>query len=418
MAKTRTQWEMARRTTGVSRSSKLFVAIAVATLAANAIAATQKNPSVAQHTKQAMAGQKGASVLMDSDYESHYLRLPSDTDVPELKGLIANWNALRQNTTVHSTALGSAGPVRIAICEVGPGTNNHVYVAIHGILSTHKTWRYVVGALPAGSDCWLVDIQGHGDSDKPAPASLGPDGYSPGVVAERILQAVEQKSAARRNPPRITLMGHSLGGMVALRMLSCPELRQRHAALVRQVDDAVLFAPCDVAVGVELGQLVTIAELASYKVGIGNALGLVHDKVAVAEKDGCFSAGYATQESTELLFQAFSTPATLKASQALIKQAVPGWQAKRRPDWSQIRELENNYKNIDVPCLIVWGECDETLPEWIGHKLRDHIPGAQLRELPECKHSPHLECPTRCAELISTFHAQRGLALVANGGPQ
>ena len=100
----------------------------------------------------------------------------------------------------------------------------------------------------------------------------------------------------------------------------------------------------------------------------------------------------------------------------MIRQAVPGWDAKRRPSWGEIQPLVCNYTNITVPCLIVWGECDETLPEWMGHKLRDHIPGAQLRELPECMHPAHMEYPKLCVDLITGFHAGHR-ALVATGGP-
>jgi pimeloyl-ACP methyl ester carboxylesterase len=214
----------------------------------------------------------------------------------------------------------------------------------------------------------------------------------------------------------MTFIAHSLGGLMVLRMLSCPELRHRHPSCLAQVDDAVLLAPCDVAVGVQLGQLLTIVGLSNTTLGIGDALGVVHDKVAAAARDGCYRPGYATRESADQLFQAFTTPATLAASQAMIRQAVPGWDTKRRPSWGEIQPLVCNYTNITVPCLIVWGECDETLPEWMGHKLRDHIPGAQLRELPECMHSAHTEYPKLCVDLITGFHAGHR-PLVATGGP-
>ena len=298
---------------------------------------------------------------------------------------------------------------------MGPGTNSHVYVLIHGILADYRTWRYVAAALPADSDLWLIDLPGHGESDKPSPASLGPGGYAPSAVAERILQALEQEIAARPSAPRITLIGHSMGGMMTLRMLCCPEIRKRHESCLCQVDDAVLFAPCDVAVGVQLGQLVTIAGLSSLTLGVGDVLGVVRPKVAAAEREGCYRHDFATQESADHLHKAFTTSAILGASQALIKQAVPGWETKGRPDWPAIRRLEKHYRNITVPCLIVWGECDETLPEQMAYKLKDHIPGAQLQELPECMHSPHLECPHKCADLISAFHAGHR-AWVATGG--
>jgi pimeloyl-ACP methyl ester carboxylesterase len=229
------------------------------------------------------------------------------------------------------------------------------------------------------------------------------------------LQALEQQITNSPSAPRITFIAHSLGGMMVLRMLSCPEIRHRHENLLRQVDDAVLFDPADVRVGVELGQLVAIAELSSVMIDFGDALGAVREKVALASLQACYRPGYATRESVDLLFYALTTPEIRKSSQAMIRQAVPGWESKRQPDWVAISRLEENYKNIAVPCLIVWGTCDETLPEWIGHKLAAHIPGAQLVELPECMHSPHLEWPRLCAGLINAFRSG-SRAFVATSG--
>ena len=372
------------------------------------------NARTQQHTRREIP-KGGEQILVINQHEWLYSKLPSENDIPEFRELIAKGEALPKTTILHPTYRPGSKPVRIAIHEVGPGTNSHVYVLIHGMLASYKTWRYLAGALPGDSDVWLVDLPGHGESDKPSPASLGPGGYAPGAVAERILQALEQQLAARSSAPRMTFIAHSLGGLMVIRMLSCPELRRRHLSCLAQVDEAVLFAPCDVAVGVQIGQLLTIAGLSSTTLSIGDALGVVHEKVARATKDGCYRDGYATRESADLLFQAFTTPAILAASQAMIKGAVPGWETKRRPDWVQIRPLVCNYTNITVPCLIVWGECDETLPEWMGYKLRDHIPGAQLRELPECMHSAHLEYPKMCVDLISAFRAERR-ALAATGG--
>jgi pimeloyl-ACP methyl ester carboxylesterase len=411
MRRIKTERERAARTGGTIRGSAQFGAFIAIMLASTGMLAAGESPGSQPHPRK-VTPDKGAALIMEiNPREWLYQKLPSEKEIPELRPLIDLWEAAPKTTTLRRTSIAGSKPVRIAIHQVGPGTNGHVYVLIHGMLASYKTWRYVAAALPADADLWIIDLPGHGESDKPSPESLGPSGFAPGAVAERIFQALEQEIAARPSAPRITLVAHSLGGLMVLRMLSCPGLRQRHASCLAQVDDAVLFAPCDIAVGVQLGQLLTIVELSSTKVSIGDALGVVHERVALASTESCYRAGYATRESTDLLFEAFTTPAILGASQAMIKQAVPGWATTQRPDWSKIRPLECNYTNITVPCLIVWGECDETLPEWMGHKLRDHIPGAQLRELPECMHSAHLEYPTLCAEFITAFHAEHQMVV-------
>ncbi len=341
-----------------------------------------------------------------NQHEWLYSKLIREKEDPEYRELIDKWEGLPKRTILRKTYVGGSKPVGIAIHEIGLGTNSHVYVLIHGILSDYMTWRYVAAALPSGSDLWIIDLPGHGESDKPSLESLGPGGYAPDAVTERILQALEQQIEARPSPPRITLVAHSLGGMVALRMLSSPEIRNRHEGCLRQVDEAVLFAPADVRVVVKLLPLVTVAELSRTKVLLGEIFGIVRDKVAATVRNGFYHAERATRETTDLRLKAITTPETLGASQAMVIEAVPGWATKGQPDRAEIKKLEENYRNVAVPCRIVWGEWDETLPEQWGHKLKDHIPGADLRELPDCMHSAPLECPKKCADLISAFHAE------------
>ncbi len=87
----------------------------------------------------------------------------------------------------------------------------------------------------------------------------------------------------------------------------------------------------------------------------------------------------------------------------MLRQAVPWREKEHRPDWAAIRRLEADYRNIDVRCLIVWGQCDETLPVSMGYKLRDQIVGARLIVISDCMHSIQTECPHDCARLIREF---------------
>jgi len=89
---------------------------------------------------------------------------------------------------------------------------------------------------------------------------------------------------------------------------------------------------------------------------------------------------------------------------------VPWKTKENRPDWPAITLLEADYGNVDVPCLIAWGEWDETLTETMGHKIRDHVPGARLVEIIGSGHSVISEQPLACARIIRT-----GQAAVADG---
>jgi pimeloyl-ACP methyl ester carboxylesterase len=276
---------------------------------------------------------------------------------------------------------------------------------IHGILANHDSWRYLTGPLSSDFDLWIVDLPGCGDSDKPEPEALTGDGYSPGAMADRVMQAVEQCLADRNDSPHLVLVAHSLGGMIALRMTGDLELRRRHARLLQQVDGLVLFAPGDVNVNQASQVFTTIAKLGGGKVVIGDLLGIVREATARSTMNGFASPRVATMETADQLHHILTQADERHAAQAMIKQAVPWKFRENRPDWDLIHELEKNYPNVDKPCLIVWGECDEVLPESMGYKLAAQIAGAKLVVLHDCMHSIELERPDDCVRLIRDFQA-------------
>jgi 2-hydroxy-6-oxonona-2,4-dienedioate hydrolase len=358
-------------------------------------------PSV---SRRCLAGTKGAEELHKKT-QSFLLSIPSENDIPELAALLENFHALPRRQVTIST-WNNDKRVDLSVTQVGYGTNDTVFLALHGVLSDHENWRYLVGALGGRFDYWLVDLPGCGLSQKPSPARLGEHGYAPEAIADRVWQALQPMLEQRQNQVRIILAGHSLGGMVAVRMLGDPALREKYAQPRQQVMSLVLFAPCDPAVGIEIKTFVEIADLKPWKISVGDALGLVRNKVAHADHDSFCNSNFATRESAENLLRAFLDGDRFRASQAMIRQAIPGWDKSRKPDWNAIQRLVGQYDNVDVPCLIIWGERDETFPEWMGHKIKDHIRGSILKELPYCKHSAMLERPRTCAELIIEFNQE------------
>jgi pimeloyl-ACP methyl ester carboxylesterase len=58
-----------------------------------------------------------------------------------------------------------------------------------------------------------------------------------------------------------------------------------------------------------------------------------------------------------------------------------------------------------VPTLIVWGSNDRIIPSSHAEAARRAIPGSQLEIFEQAGHFPHLDQPTRFADILSTFVA-------------
>jgi pimeloyl-ACP methyl ester carboxylesterase len=267
----------------------------------------------------------------------------------------------------------------------------------------------VAAELAGDCELWLVDLPGSGESDAPAPGAIEPDGYSPTAMGDRVWQALEQCLEAEVGTARrsLTLVGHSLGGTVSIRMLSAPELRARHAAMIRRVGRAVLVAPCDLAVNAMPPSFKGLLGLSGLKVGAGEFLGMFEPAVRDLVRTGCQVPESATEERVASFAHALADRRHREAARAMLLQAVPFDLKKGRPLWRSIAPLINDYASIAVPVLLVHGEWDETLYSGMGHKLRDEVPGAILVKVPERGHALPTEDPHVCAELILRFQAAR-----------
>src|SRR5579875_3168693 len=112
----------------------------------------------------------------------------------------------RQTITVHGHS--------VAYVEQGGGP---VLLLIHGMAGTLDTWRAVIGPLAQSATVLAIDLPGHGSS---SPA--GGD-YSLGSLA-----AFLRDMLFALGHERATLVGHSLGGGIAMQFsYQFPEMTER-----------------------------------------------------------------------------------------------------------------------------------------------------------------------------------------------
>jgi pimeloyl-ACP methyl ester carboxylesterase len=388
---------------GCEKTAKTLAgALAILILALEtASAATAATPQ-----RHADSSEKGAARLMDKPAPEH---LPSETNNSVLGPLVEKWKLLPIELRRYPT-IRSNHTVNIAFHIIRQAPGKPVLAFIHGILADYLMWEYITAALAEDYEIWLVDLPGCGDSDAPKPSALESDGYSPTAMADRVWQALGQCIASEAGaPPRqITLVGHSLGGTVVIRMLSAPELQSRYESEQRRIDRAVLFAPCDQAINAVPPSFLTLLGLKGWMVTVGDVLGVFDAKVRELTRRNFHNAEFATIERQERFAHALGHSEHRERAKDMLRQFTPFDPRTLRPIWPRIDRLVADYQNIRIPVLIVHGTWDETLTSDMGHALKDHIPGAMLVELPGRSHSLPTEDPLRCKSLIERF--QQGLA--------
>ena len=331
---------------------------------------------------------------------STYRTLVSEEDVPLLSGLLEAAESCPHSTTRIATRLGDEPAAYLAIHETGQPSEDRVVLLLHGCSSDASTWRFVVGALGKDHDLILVDLLGCGMSDSPDPASLGPRGYSPDALAERVMQALDAYLADRPDV-RITLVGHSLGGAIGIRMTGSPELRARHPRLVERVDRMVLLAPLDVEFPNPPPVIVELAKISEIQIAIGDATGILQELVAQGIRESVCNPERALREDVDKFCSLLTHRETRVPLQAILLQARP--MDGDDLDWPAVKSIVRDYANVDIPCLILWGAYDDTLPLSMGYKVAGQIPTAEFYIVEDCKHSIQLEYPVLCADVIRRF---------------
>ena len=249
-------------------------------------------------------------------------------------------------------------------------------ILIHGLGGAASNWTELAPLLRRRHRLLVPDLPGHGGSTAlPAVSGLQP-------YADRVALVAESEGLLPA-----PVVGHSLGGMVVLRMA------------LRRPDDV---------------EAVVLAGAAG--LSVGNVWGRQLLSVFTAVRPGRLAGRYRSlvQRSRILRrlvfgFVSVSDPVGLTdkavegflAGQLLHTDVDSAWQALRRDDPRQ--ELEA----VRAPVLVLWGAEDVQLPLDDAFEYTRRL-RARLRVIPGCGHLLIGERPEACADAIETFLGDSG----------
>lgn len=327
-----------------------------------------------------------------------YHRLSPELEIPVLgPGKAATLSA--EKRTQLFPAVWKDQSINLALHEYGTGRRGRVLLMLHGGFADHETWRFIAGDLSKFYDLLLVDFPGCGQSDHPIPNKSPDDFFSPHATAELVLQAVDQALKSRQHyPNEIALVGHSLGGTVALQMFH-DEIRPGHLNVMNRVDQLVLFTPMDLSLTEPDPDLERFINAKAWQIHLANSIGLLKEMGAKAMRDSMYDPSKAPREEVDRGVRMLVKKGLRKGAQAQLDQAFQ-WETDGSPDWDYINSRLTAYNNVDVPVLVVWGEKDDTLPVSMGRKIASEIPGSRLQIFEDAKHSIHVEYPDRSLAII------------------
>lgn len=252
-----------------------------------------------------------------------------------------------------------------------------VLLLLHGLGCDHHTWDRVIDRLARTHTVIAPDLLGHGASAKPrADYSVG--GYANGMRDLLTVLGID----------RVTVVGHSLGGGVAMQFTyQYPELVER----------LVMVAPGG------LGPEVTPALRAISTPGFHQVMGLLtlpgirHLSVAglrALQRTGLSATRDLGEAAT--LFDSFKDERTRAAIRHVVR-AVVDWKGQ------VVTMSDRAYLTEHMPVCVIWGEQDLAIPVKHAETARRLAPKATVKVLPNCGHFPHLDHPDRFVKIVRDF---------------
>ena len=249
---------------------------------------------------------------------------------------------------------------------------------VHGHEQSAATWRWVIPALASTHRVLALSLPGTGETDRPTGQHAPGHDMAPFVAA--FLDALDVQ-------PPLDVVGHSAGGVIALRLALANPARIRTLTLVDSAG---------------LGQAVHPLLALDTLPGVGE-LAIMISRVPGGDIGR-------TSMSTAMLFaQPWRAPADFLTEQHALAQR-PGQlessTAMARALFGahgQRQILLDQLPTLTMPTLVVWGACDYVLPAHQAQTAVDLLPDGRLALIPDCGHLPHVEHPDRFAAVLTDW---------------
>ncbi len=263
---------------------------------------------------------------------------------------------------------------RITYRTAGSGP---VLLLIHGIAGSSATWDDVLPWLAERYCVVAPDLLGHGESAKPR------GDYSLGAYASGIRDLL-----GVLGHERVSVVGHSLGGGVAMQFAyQFPERCER------------IVLVSSGGLGREVHPMLLAAALpgAEWVLPLLCAAGVRDAVDSIAQFFG--RLGLRAGPDLEEMWRGFRSLGDVDGRQAFIHtlRTIVDVSGQR------VGAADRLYLAVAVPTMIVWGELDPMIPVAHARAAHQAIAGSRLEIFPDAGHFPHRDDPRRFVEVLVDF---------------
>jgi pimeloyl-ACP methyl ester carboxylesterase len=250
-------------------------------------------------------------------------------------------------------------------------------VLIHGITGSSEQWIPVMEPLVESFTVLAPDLLGHGESAKPR------GDYSLGAYASGIRDLL-----VGLDVPAATIVGHSLGGGIAMQFAYQFPERCERLVLVSSGGLGQEVNPLLRAASLPGSEWVLPLLTASRLLGVGTAIARAFGSVGLKAGPDLaeLARGYASLSDPE------ARAAFIHTLRAVIDLGG-----------QRVSATDRLYLASSMPSMVIWGARDPIIPVEHARTAHEAMPGSRLQVFEDAGHFPQLEHPWRFARLLRDF---------------
>jgi pimeloyl-ACP methyl ester carboxylesterase len=264
---------------------------------------------------------------------------------------------------------------QFAVRDEGQG---EALLLIHGMAGSSLTWRAIQPELAKKYRVIAPDLLGHGQSAKPR------TDYSLGAFAVGLRDLLDELGV-----DSVTVVGHSLGGGIAMQFL------YQHPDYCRR-----LILISSGGLGPDVGWILRLlaapgAELIMPAIAPSPVL-----RAGNSVRGWLSGLGLRSPRGAEI-WNAYSSFGDRQSRDAFLRtlRSVVDYRGQA------VSALNRLQLRAEMPTLAIWGEQDTIIPVDHAYSVREARPDCRVEIMPGVGHFAHVEAPTEVVNLIDDFIA-------------
>uniref|UniRef100_A0A667X2F7 Protein phosphatase methylesterase 1 n=1 Tax=Myripristis murdjan TaxID=586833 RepID=A0A667X2F7_9TELE len=285
------------------------------------------------------------------------------------------------------------------------GSHGPVLLLLHGGGHSALSWAVFTAVICSRINCRVVamDLRAHGDTKVKNPEDLSAD-----TMAKDIGKVVE--ALYGENPPPIMIIGHSMGGAIAV-----------HTAAANHIPSLLGLCVIDVVEGTAMDALnsmqnflrsrpktfKSLENAIEWSVKSGQIRNIESARVSMGgqvKKYVCSVSSIIEEEEEEEPEEESNNKRMKEDDQEIKKESVFTWRvelSKTEKYWEGwFRGLSALFLTCPVPKLLLLAGVDRLDKDLTIGQMQGKF---QMQVLPQCGHAVHEDAPEKVADALATF---------------